>query len=78
MEFQIEVDKGLYYLCSENKDADYCTAELRIFSQMQIVVFLVRRLKCHFSGSNMEFDWFRVPYSITALNVGSIPARDRL
>ena len=38
----------MYYQCSENKGTDqlrgYCEADLRLFSHMRIVGFLMRRL----------------------------------
>ena len=49
LKFRISKVNGLYYLCSENKDADqlrgYREADLRLcFSHMQNVGFLIMRL----------------------------------
>ena len=48
LKFWIKEVEGLYYLCSENKDADqlrgYCEADLRLcFSHMQKSGFLTTR-----------------------------------
>ena len=46
----IQKVEGLFYLCSENKGADqlcgYREADLRLFSHMQNVSFLIKRLIC--------------------------------
>ena len=48
LKFWIQVEEGLYYLCSKNKGADqlcsYCTADLRLcFSHMHRSGFLMTR-----------------------------------
>ena len=50
LKFRIEQEEGLYYLSSENKDADrlcgYCTADLRLcFCIYRKSGFSIRRLK---------------------------------
>ena len=54
LKFCIQVEKELYYLCSENKGADqlcsYCTADLRLFFTEAKSGFLMMRfnLVCDF------------------------------
>ena len=48
LKFQILIEEGLHYQCSENKGADqlhsYREADLRLFSHMQKASFLTMRL----------------------------------
>ena len=44
LKFLIKEVEGLYYLCSENKGAGNCEAELCLFSHMQNVGLLMMRL----------------------------------
>ena len=50
LKFRIKVGEGLYYPCSENKDADqlrgYREADLHLFSHVQKSGFLMARLIC--------------------------------
>ena len=75
LKFRISEEEGLYCPYSENKDTDqllsYCEADLHLcfhICKLQIIGFLVMRLKCGNFGCVLSFEnvhknWLKKAYS---------------